>query len=107
MATTLKTFLESCDYECKKKTLMIFTDMTMDSNMDNVIIAFEEGIKCGAREANGIWRTYLRLNSGSLPEVDISLPNTVPKLDKYFPNITQYDQLIGKTNYKKSSNKIK
>ena len=94
LPTTLKTFLESCDYECKKKTLQTFVDMTVDSNIDNAIDAFEEGIKCGARDADGIWATYSRLNSGSLPEVDIILPSTVPILNEYFPNIDEYDQLI-------------
>lgn len=96
LPTTLKTFLESCDYECKKKTLKTFVDMTIDSNIDNAIIAFEEGVKCGARDADGIWATYSRLNSGSLPEVDISLPSTVPILERYSPNIIEYDQLITK-----------
>lgn len=94
LPTTLKTFLESCDYECKKKTLKTFVDMTVDSNINNAIDAFEEGIKCGARDADGIWATYSRLNSGSLPEVDIILPSTVPILNEYSPNINEYDQLI-------------
>lgn len=94
LPTTLKTFLESCDYECKKKTLNILVDMTVDSNIDNAIYAFEEGIKCGARDADGIWATYSRLNSGSLPEVDILLPSTVPTLNEYSPNINEYDLLI-------------
>lgn len=96
LPTTLKTFLESCDYECKKKTLKTLVDMTTDSNIDNAIDAFEEGIKCGARDADGIWATYSRLNSGSLPEVDILLPSTVPILNEYSPNITDYDQLIAR-----------
>jgi len=96
LPTTLKTFLESCDYECKKKTLKTFVDMTVDSNMENAINAFEEGIKCGARDSDGIWATYCRLNTRSLPETDISLPETVPTLDKFSPDITEYDQLITK-----------
>ena len=55
---SLKSFMEDCDYESKKKTLKVFNDMTIDSGIDNAIIAFEEGIKCGARDADGIWRTY-------------------------------------------------
>ncbi len=94
LSTTLKTFLESCDYECKKKILKTFVNMTVDSNIDSAMDAFEEGIKCGARDADGIWATYSRLNSGSLPEVDIVLPSTVPTLNGYSPNINEYDQLI-------------
>jgi len=92
---TLKSFMESCDYESKKKTLKIFTDMTIDSGIDNAIMAFEEGIKCGARDADGIWRTYLRLNSGSLLEMDITLPDSIPNLSKYSLDISQYDKLLG------------
>lgn len=91
---TLKGFLENCDYESKKQTLKTFTSMVLDSDISNAIAAFEEGINCGARDADGIWATYCRLNSGSLPEVDISLPETVPNLNKYYPDITTYDQLI-------------
>lgn len=94
LPATLKSFLESCDYESKKKTLSKFVDMTIDSNIESAIDAFEEGIKCGARDADGIWATYSRLNSGSLPEVDILLPSTVPILNEYSPDITEYDQLI-------------
>ena len=94
LPTTLKSFLESCDYESRKKTLRTFVDMTIDSNIESAIDAFEEGIKCGARDADGIWATYSRLNSGSLPEVDIILPSTVPTLREYSPNINEYDQLI-------------
>ena len=96
LPTTLKTFLDSCDYDCKKRTLKIIVDMTKDSDLENAIYAFEEGIKCGARDADGIWATYCRLNSGSLPEVDIAIPDTLPTLEKYSPNITKYDQLISK-----------
>ena len=62
--------------------------------MDIALNALDEGIKCGARDADGLWATYCRLTSGSLPEVDISLPNSVPKLDIYFPDMAAYDQLI-------------
>lgn len=96
LPATLKTFLSSCDYDCKKRTLKTIVDMTMDSDIDRAMNAFEEGIKCGARDADGIWATYCRLNSGSFLEVDISLPNTVPTLKKYSPDITEYDQLISK-----------
>ena len=94
LPATLKSFLESCDYESKKKTLSTFVDMTIDSNIESAIDAFEEGIKCGARDADGIWATYSRLNSGSLPEVDILLPSTIPLLNEYLPDIAEYDQLI-------------
>jgi hypothetical protein len=91
---TLKTFLEDCDYELKKQTLRVFARMAQDTNMDRALDALEEGIRCGVRDADGLWATYCRLTSGSLPEVDISLPNSVPRLDTYSPDITAYDQLI-------------
>lgn len=91
---TLKTFLEGSDYELKKQTLRVFARMVQDTDMERALDALEEGIKCGARDADGLWATYCRLSSGSLPEVDISLPNLVPRLNTYSPDITAYDQLI-------------
>jgi len=91
---TLKTFLENCDYELKKQTLQIFARMAQDTDMDKALDVLEEGIKCGIRDADGLWATYCRLTSGNLPEVDISLPNSVPKLDIYSPDMKIYDQLI-------------
>lgn len=91
---TLKEFLNNCDYECKKQTLKIFTRMVKDTDMNTAIAALEEGIRIGVRDADDLWATYSRLNSGSLPEVDISLPDYVPELNKYTPDITAYDQLI-------------
>lgn len=91
---TLKTFLESCDYESKKQTLRVFVRMTQDTDIDKALDALEEGIKCGIRDADGLWATYCRLTSGSLPEVEISLPSSVPELNIYSPDMTVYDQLI-------------
>ncbi|MBM7616455.1 transposase [Alkaliphilus hydrothermalis] len=94
LPTTLKAFLDSCDYECKRQTLKIFVRMTLDSNMDSAVEAFEEGIKCGVWDADSIWATYCRLTSGNQPQVDISLPSTVPKLNEYSLDISSYDDLI-------------
>lgn len=91
---TLKTFLESCDYELKKQTLRVFVKMAQNSDMDTALNALEEGIKCGARDADGLWATYCRLTSGSLPEAEICLPSSVPELITYYPDMTIYDQLI-------------
>lgn len=91
---TLKSFLNNCDYELKKQTLRVFVRMTQDTDINTAINTLEEGIKCGIRDADGLWATYCRLTSGSLPEEDISLPNSVPKLDIYSPDMTAYDQLI-------------
>lgn len=91
---TMKTFLECCDYELKKQTLRVFVRMAQDSDMDTALNAFEEGIKSGARDADGLWATYCRITSGSLPEAEISLPSSVPELITYYPDMTVYDQLI-------------
>ena len=91
---TLKQFLESCDYECKKQTLKIFAKMTADTNIDAAIAAIEEGIRCGARDADSMWATYCRINSGNLPEMDMPLPDTVPELNRFTPDINIYDELI-------------
>jgi hypothetical protein len=68
--------------------------MVQDTDMEIALGALEEVIKCGARDADGLWVTYCGLTSGSLPEADISLPNSVPSLNTYSPDITAYDQLI-------------
>ena len=91
---TLKQFLEDSDYECKKQTLKVFARMTKDTNMSTAVAAIEEGIRCGARDADSMWATYCRLNSGSLPAMDISLPDTVPELNSFTPDINIYDKLI-------------
>lgn len=96
-----KTFIESLDYQAKKEALEVFVNMTFDTDMNKAIEVFEEGINCGARDADGIWQTYLRLNSGNIEEVEIKLPETIPELKKYSPNILEYDQLIGNGGYAK------
>ncbi|MFA5537380.1 MAG: IS21 family transposase [Bacillota bacterium] len=91
---TLKQFLENCDYICKKETLKLFSRMTGESGIEAAVLAMEEGIKHGARGADDIWATYCRLTSGSLPEIDITLPDTVPELKRFTPDINIYDKLI-------------
>ena len=56
--------------------------------------AFEESLKLGAYDADSIWATYCRLSSGTLPEPEIKLSNTVPELKKYVPDINIYDNLM-------------
>lgn len=91
---SLKTFLNSCDYELKKQTLKVLVRMTQDTDMTHAITALEEGIKCGARDADSLWATYCRLTSGSLPEALIPLPCSVPNLDVFSPELSAYDALI-------------
>ena len=91
---TLRNYLSNCNYECKKQSLEIFTKMTIHTNMDKAIEAFEEGIKCGVSDADSIWAIYCRLTTGVLAEPEISLPDTIPQLKKYTPDINLYDKLI-------------
>ena len=91
---TLKEHLDKSDYERKKQALKLFTKMTAVSGFDAAIEAFEEGIKLGVSDSDSIWATYCRLKTGTLPEPEVSLPESVPKLKKYIPDIKAYDELF-------------
>ena len=90
----LKEYLDKSEYEGKKQALKLFTKMTAATGFDTAIEAFEEGIKLGVSDPDSIWATYCRLTTGTLPEPEVPLPNTVPELKKYTPDIKIYDQLI-------------
>ena len=90
----LKEYLDKSDYEGKKQALKLFTKMTAATGIDTAIEAFEEGLKLGVNDPDSIWATYCRLTTGTLPEPEISLPDKVPELKKYIPDIKIYDQLI-------------
>ena len=90
----LKDYLDKSDYEGKKRALKLFAKMTASTGINSAIEAFEEGLKLGVSDADSIWATYCRLTSGTLPEPEVSLPDTVPELKKYSPDIKIYDQLI-------------
>lgn len=90
----LKEYFEECDYELKKKALKLLTRMTVHSNIDNAIRAFEEALKSGASDTDSIWITYCRLTAGTLPEPEMYLPDTVPELKKYITDINAYDKLM-------------
>ncbi|WP_027630042.1 IS21 family transposase [Ruminiclostridium cellobioparum] len=90
----MKEYLDQCDYERKKQSLKLLSRMTMTTGFDTAIEAFEEGIKLGARDPDSIWAVYCRLTTGTLPEPEVKLPNTVPELKKYTPNIKIYDELF-------------
>src|SRR4051812_33964672 len=87
LPTILKEYMNLCDYLAKKQALKLFTKMTAHTNMDSAITAFEEGLKYGTSDIDSIWATYCRLTAGPLPEPDICLSETVPKLKKYVPDI--------------------
>lgn len=90
----LREYLEQCDYESKKQSLKLLAKMTLHTNFDTAIAAFEQGMKLGVNDPDSIWVTYCRLTSGTLPEPEIALSETVPELKKYIPDINAYDQLI-------------
>lgn len=90
----IKNHLDTSDYESKKQSLKIFSKMTEDSNIENAIAVFEQSIKCGASDADSIWARYCSLTSGTYQEQEISLPETVPELKTYKPDINVYDKLI-------------
>jgi hypothetical protein len=90
----LKEYLDKSNYEKKKKALKLFTKMTLATGFDTAVKAFEEGIKLGVSDTDSIWATYCRLTTGTLPEAEVRLPDTVPELKKYIPDIKVYDELI-------------
>lgn len=99
LPSSLQMFLQGCDYEKKKEVLKVFSKMSYDTSMENAVQAFEEALDYGAMDADSIWATYCRLSSGSLPEMEINIPDTVPHLEKYPPNIRLYDQLMAGGGY--------
>lgn len=68
--------------------------MTVISGINIAIETLEEGIKLGVSDPDSIWATYCRLTTGTLPDLEVSLPETVPELKKYIPDIKVYDELI-------------
>ena len=90
----LQEYLNQCDYERKKQSLKLLSRMTMTTGFKAAIEAFEEGIQLGARDPDSIWAVYCRLTTGTLPDPEIELSNTVPELKKYTPDIQVYDELI-------------
>lgn len=91
---TLKEYLDISGYERKKQILKLFAKMTVISGINIAIETLEEGIKLGVSDPDSIWATYCRLTTGTLPDLEVSLPETVPELKKYIPDIKVYDELI-------------
>jgi hypothetical protein len=90
----LKEYLDKSDYEKKKQALKMLAKMTVVSGFDAAIEAFEEGIKLGVSDLDSIWATYCRLTTGTIPEPEVYLPESVPELKRYTPNIKAYDELF-------------
>ena len=94
LPSILKEYLDKSNYEGKKHALKLFTKMTLGTNLNTAIEAFEEGIKLGVSDPDSIWAIYCRLTTGTLPEPEVCLPDTVPELKEYIPDIKVYDMLI-------------
>lgn len=90
----LKEYLDEIAYDEKKQVLKMVAKMAAISGFDMAVSAFEEGIKLGASDPDSVWAIYCRLTTGTLPEPEIYLPETVPELKKYIPDIKVYDELI-------------
>jgi transposase len=90
----LKNHLEQCDYQNKKQSLIVFARMAADADMETAQTIFEECINQGTKDADSIWAAYCCLTSEPLPETEIYVPETVPELKKYIPDIASYDRLL-------------
>lgn len=90
----LREYLDKIGNEEKKQVLKIVAKMAAISGFDTAVSAFEEGIKLGVSDSDSVWAIYCRLTTGTLPEPEISLSETVPELKKYIPDIKVYDELI-------------
>jgi len=95
LPVVLKEYLDKSNYETKKKLLKLFAKMTLLSGIDMAISALSEGLKLGVNDPDSIWALYLRLTTMHLSVPELSLPETVPQLKTYIPDISVYDELIG------------
>lgn len=94
LPSVLQEYLDKCNLEMKKQTLQLIAKMTADSDFESAVATLEECINRGTKDADSIWATYVYLTTGTLPEVEISISDTVPELKKYIPDIRIYDKLI-------------
>ena len=94
LPSTIQEFLQSCNYENKKETLKIFTKMSVENGMETAIEAFEKTITYGTIDPDSLWATYQHITSGSLLEVEVKVPPSIPKLKQYKPDISRYDEFI-------------
>jgi len=63
--------------------------------LERAIDTFQEAINSSVYDQDSLLAIYTRLTSDPIEIMDITLPEKVPELKGYYPDITVYDALLG------------
>ncbi len=95
LPSPIQEFFDRCSLLEKKEALKLLARIAQEGSLEHAIDAFQEAINSDVYDQDSLWAIYTRLTSDPIEIMDIALPEKVPELKGYYPDITVYDALLG------------
>lgn len=95
LPSPIQEFFDRCSLFEKKRALKLLAKIAREGSLERAIDAFSEAIKSNVYDHDSLWAIYTRLTSDPIEIADATLPDKVPELKGYSPDITVYDRLLG------------
>lgn len=95
LPSPIQEFFNRCSLLEKKAALKLLAKVAQEGSLERAIDTFQEAINSDVYDQDSLWAIYTRLTSDPIEIMDITLPEEVPELKGYYPDITVYDALLG------------
>jgi hypothetical protein len=95
LPSPIQEFFNRCSLLEKKAALKLLAKVAQEGSLERAIDTFQEAINSSVYDQDSLWAIYTRLTSDPIEIMDITLPEKVPELKGYYPDITVYDALLG------------
>jgi len=95
LPSPVQEFFDRCSALEKKRALKMLAKIAQEGSLERAIDAFSEAIRSNVYDHDSLWAIYTRLTSSPIEVTDLKVPDKVPELKGYLPDITVYDRLLG------------
>ena len=96
----VKEYMEDLSKQDKGKVLKTIAELTQKNSFEKAVETVSIALSYGAADVDSLINLHSRLHEKVLQLEPIRLPEHVPQLKRYEPNLTAYDKSLGKAGVK-------
>ena len=96
----VKEYMEDLNKQDKGKVLKAIADLTIRSSFEKAVETVSTALSYGAADVDSLINLHSRLHEKVLQLEPVRLPEHIPQLKRYEPNLVAYDKSLGKAGVK-------
>ncbi|NLK38177.1 MAG: IS21 family transposase [Epulopiscium sp.] len=97
----VKEYMENLSKQDKGKVLTAIADLTQKSSFEKAVETISIALSYGVIDVDSLINLHSRLHEKILQLEPVRLPEHIPQLKRYVPNLTAYDKSLGKVGVKR------